>query len=69
MGKSFFWFEVFLSSPNFLVSKKCCWWDLISDCVVPRLEFSIPCGDGFCLLFLANVTKLGWILECLRDGI
>lgn len=27
-GKSFFWFEFFLSSPNFLVSKKFHWWDL-----------------------------------------
>lgn len=62
-GRASFGLHFFLSSPNFLILKKC-WWDLKSDCVALRLEFSIPrdwghCGDGSCLLFLANVTKVG----------
>lgn len=71
-GKSFFWFEFFLSSSNFLTFKNCCWWDPKSDCVAPRLEFSIPRDWGTVVMapvFSANVTKPGWILECLHDGI
>lgn len=63
-GRAAFGLSFFLFLPQiFLVFKKCCWWDLISDCVAPRLEFSIPRGWGTAVM--APVFLLG---QCDKTG-